>query len=205
MLGSVALILQKTVRSVSFFPLLLILQPAPTFPRGILGRTPARTGTRLLGEHLTKGDSSLDPELLAHIGRTSERQTELVTRRDIRKYSVATGQRAARFLAGDEAPPTFHVALFWPVVPLDQLAPDGVAHDPMFPRVPGKRPMAGGLEIEYQRPIRPGDVLTATRTLANIREKRGSSGHLVFIEVVMRVVNDQGEPVLTEKATRIYR
>jgi hydroxyacyl-ACP dehydratase HTD2-like protein with hotdog domain len=148
---------------------------------------------------------SLDPEILAQVGRTSERQTELVTRRDIRKYSIATGQRTPRFLAGDEAPPTFHVALFWPLVPIDQLAPDGVAPDPMFPRVPGKRPMAGGLEIEYHRPIRPGDVLTATRTLANIREKQGSSGSLVFVEVVMRVVDDHGRPVLTETATRIYR
>lgn len=147
----------------------------------------------------------LSPELLALVGRKSERQTELVTRRDIRKYAVATGQRLAQFLAGDEAPPTFHVALFWPVVPIDQLALDGVAPDPMFPPVPGKRPMAGGLEIEYYRPIRPGDVLTATRTLTDIREKQGSAGPLVFVEVIMHVVTDRGEPVLTEKATRIYR
>lgn len=149
--------------------------------------------------------ASLDPELLARIGSTSGPQTEIVTRRDIRKYAIATGQRLSRFLDGDEAPPTFHVALFWPVVPMDQLAPDGVALDPMFPRVPGKRPMAGGLKIEYHRPIRPGDVLTSTRTLTNIYEKQGSSGSLVFIEVVMRIVDASGELVLTEKTTRIYR
>ena len=66
--------------------------------------------------------STLDHGLLAHIGRTSPPQTEVVTRRDIRKYAVATGQRLKKFLDGDEAPPTYHVALFWPVVPLGELS-----------------------------------------------------------------------------------
>ncbi len=150
------------------------------------------------------GDS-LNPALLGRIGTRSPPQTELVTRRDIRKYAVATRQRLPKYLAGDEAPPLFHVALFWPVLPVEQLAPDGVAVDSMFPPVENRRPMAGGLKIDYHRPIRPGDVLTATRTLANIHEKHGSSGTLVFIEVLMQVVNTAGEPVLTETTTRIMR
>jgi hydroxyacyl-ACP dehydratase HTD2-like protein with hotdog domain len=147
--------------------------------------------------------TTLDPELLAHIGRTSPPQTEVVTRRDIRKYAVATGQRLRKYLEGDEAPPTFHVALFWPVVPLAELLPDGVARDELFPALPGKRPLAGGLKLEFHRPIRPGDVLTCTRTLSGIYEKNGSSGPLVFIEVVMSVTDSRREPVLTETTTRI--
>ena len=54
--------------------------------------------------------------LLANIGRSAPPREEVVTRRDIRKYSVATDQRLQKFLAGDEAPPMFHVALFWDVV-----------------------------------------------------------------------------------------
>jgi len=94
------------------------------------------------------------PELLALIGTSAAPQTQLVTRRDIRKYSVATGQRLRKYVDGDEAPPMFHVALFWPVVPLDQLSENGVAIDPLFPDVPGKRPMAGGLKIDFRLPIR---------------------------------------------------
>lgn len=149
--------------------------------------------------------TTLDSELLARIGYSSPPQTEVVTRRDIRKYAIATGQRQRKYLDGDEAPPTFHVALFWPVVPLDELSPDGVSLDRLFPEVPGKRPLAGGLKIEFHRPIRPGDVLTSTRTLTDIYEKRGSSGSLIFIEVVMRVVNANQEPVLTEITTRILK
>jgi hypothetical protein len=65
--------------------------------------------------------------------------------------------------------------------------------------------MAGGLKVEYHRPIRPGDVLVATRTLTDLYEKAGASGALIFYEVVMDVATDAGEPVLTETTTRILR
>ena len=147
----------------------------------------------------------LDSDLLARIGTSAAPHTQLVTRRDRRKYSVATGQRQQRYLDGDEAPPMFHVALFWPVLPLTELSANGVAIDPLFPDVPGKRPMAGGIKIDFRLPLRPGDELTATRTLTNISEKSGSTGSLVFIEVTMQVHNARGELVLTEKTTRIMR
>jgi hydroxyacyl-ACP dehydratase HTD2-like protein with hotdog domain len=149
--------------------------------------------------------SLLNEELLSNIGRTAEPKTELATRRDIRKYSVATGQHLQKFLSGDEAPPLYYMALFWDVVELDELSPDGVSVDHLLPEFPLKRAMAGGLKIDYYRPIRPGDTLIATRTLSDIYEKQGSSGPLIFYEVVMTVKNEAGEPVLTEKATRILR
>ncbi|RMF96543.1 MAG: hypothetical protein D6727_08055 [Gammaproteobacteria bacterium] len=147
----------------------------------------------------------LTPELLAHIGRTAPPKTEVVTRRDIRKYAVATGQRQRRYLDGEIAPPLFYMTLFWEVVELDQLTPDGVYIDRLIPELPLKRAMAGGLKVEYARDIFPGDVLTATRTLTDLYEKQGSSGPLIFYEVVMDVRNADGEPVLTETATRILR
>ena len=147
----------------------------------------------------------LSPALLANIGRSSQPRQELVARREIRKYAIATSQRQRKFLDGDEAPPMFHLALFWDVVELDQLSPDGVSIDSLLPRFPLERAMAGGLKIDYHQPIMAGDLLTATRTLTDIYEKQGSQGPLIFYEVVMEVVNESGEPVLTEKTTRILR
>jgi hydroxyacyl-ACP dehydratase HTD2-like protein with hotdog domain len=149
--------------------------------------------------------SLLNSELLAHIGRSAPPRKELVTRRDIRKYSVATGQTRASFLAGDEAPPMFHIALFWDVVEMDQLSPDGVSVDTLLPEFPLKRAMAGGWKIEYFKKIHPGDVLTARRTLTDIYEKKGSKGPLIFYELIVKIENEAGEPVLTEKITRILR
>ena len=147
----------------------------------------------------------LTKELLANIGKSAEPKTELVTRRDIRKYSVATGQRMEKFLAGDEAPPMFHIGLFWDVVEIEQLTPDGISIDALIPELPLQRAMAGGLKIDYHQPVFPGDVLTATRTLTDLYEKQGSKGPLIFYEVTMAVTNETGEPVLTEKTTRIMR
>ncbi len=147
----------------------------------------------------------LSDALLATIGRQSEPRRELVTRRDIRKYAVATDNRQRKYLDGDEAPPMFHVALFWDVVELDQLTPDGVSIDTLLPKFPLEKAMAGGLNIEYHKPVRPGDWLTATRTLTDIYEKAGRSGPLIFYEVVMDVTDDQGDLVIREKTTRILR
>ena len=147
----------------------------------------------------------LSDELLSNIGRESEPRREIVTRRDIRKYAVATGNRQRKYLDGDLAPPMFHVPLFWDVVELDQLTPDGVSIDALLPKFPLEKAMAGGLNIEYHKPIRPGDWLTSTRTLTNIYEKQGRSGALIFYEVVMDIVDDDGELVIREKTTRILR
>jgi len=149
--------------------------------------------------------SLLTPDLLAHIGRQTKPQREIVTRRDIRKYAVATGSRQRKYLDGDQAPPMFHLPLFWDVVELDQLSPDGVSIDTLLPKFPLEKAMAGGLEIEYHKAIHPGDWLTATRTLTNIYEKEGRSGPLIFYEVVMDIVNDDQELVIREKTTRILR
>jgi|TARA_B110000908_G_scaffold168774_2_gene224425 hydroxyacyl-ACP dehydratase HTD2-like protein with hotdog domain len=149
--------------------------------------------------------SLLTPDLLANIGRQSEPQREIVTRRDIRKYAVATGSRQRKYLDGDQAPPMFHVPLFWDVVELDQLTPDGVSIDSLLPKFPLEKAMAGGLKIEYHKPVRPGDWLTSTRTLTDIYEKQGRSGALIFYEAVMDIVNDDQELVIREKTTRILR
>jgi hydroxyacyl-ACP dehydratase HTD2-like protein with hotdog domain len=147
----------------------------------------------------------LSEELLANIGRRAEPKRELVTRRDIRKYAIATDNRQRKYLDGDQAPPMFHVALFWDVVELDQLSPDGVSIDTLLPKFPLEKAMAGGLHIEYYRPVFPGDWLTATRTLTDIYEKQGRSGPLIFYEVVMDIRDDDGELVIREKTTRILR
>ena len=149
--------------------------------------------------------SLLTPELLANIGKQSEPHREIVTRRDIRKYAIATNNPQRKYLDGDEAPPMFHVPLFWDVVELDKLTPDGVSVDTLLPKFPLERAMAGGLEIEYLKPIYPGDWLTSTRTLTDIYEKEGRSGPLIFYEVVMEIRNDEGDLVIREKTTRILR
>ena len=147
----------------------------------------------------------LDNEVLSHIGRSLPAATHVVTRRDIRKYAVATRQRRPEYLAGDLAPPLYHMALFWDVVEVERMGPDGISDDPLIPELPLKRAMAGGVRIDYKRSILPGDVLVGRRTLVNIWEKQGSQGPLIFFEVELRVETEAGDAVLTESTTRIVR
>jgi hydroxyacyl-ACP dehydratase HTD2-like protein with hotdog domain len=158
-----------------------------------------------VGQNSSSTSGLLSEELLSHIGRTSAPRTEIASRREIRKYSIATGWKKKEYLDGDVAPPLFHLALFWDMVELDQLSPDGVSIDTLLPKFPLEKAMAGGLNIEYFRPIKAGDVLVATRTLTNIYEKAGSQGPIIFYEVIMRVETEDGELVLTEKTTRLLR
>lgn len=128
-----------------------------------------------------------------------------VSRRDIVRYAVATEQRLEKFLSGDEAPPMFLFGALRPIVPLGELGPDGIAATSLLLDLPLKRVMAGGTKTRYFRPIRPGDVLVARRTLSDIYEKRGSTGDLIFIVYTVDVRTESGEPVAEETQTRIVR
>ena len=95
----------------------------------------------------------LSNELLENIGSQSGPHRELVTRRDIKKYAVAVGNLQSKYVEGDQAPPLFHIALFWDVVGLDALSTDGLSEDPLLPEFPLSRAMAGGSRMDYVRDI----------------------------------------------------
>lgn len=150
--------------------------------------------------------SLLTPELRAEVGRSLPPAKAEVTRREIRKYAAATGQRLKRFMDGDEAPPMFLFGLFLDIVGREEMLPDGRQPDSgLVPALPLSRVMAGGSEATFHRGIYPGDVLVSTQTLADLYEKEGSQGPLIFAVVENRVETESGEPVMTERMTRIAR
>ncbi len=149
--------------------------------------------------------SMLTPEIKSWIGHREQPITVEVSRRDIIKYAIATEQVRQVYLDGDEAPPMFAYGLFRPVVPLDALGPDGLPPTGATPDLPLKRMMAGGTKLTIHRPIRSGETLVGTRTIVDIFEKEGRQGPLIFLLVELRVITEDGEPVLEEIQTRIAR
>ena len=147
----------------------------------------------------------ISAEAKSWIGREAEPIRVEVSRRDIVKYSIATEQRQEKYLRGDEAPSMFMFGALRPVVPMDTLGPDGIAAESFLPDLPLKRVMAGGTEMTFHRPVKPGDVLIATRSLHDLIEKQGKSGPLIFVVQILRVETEAGELVLEEKQTRILR
>lgn len=146
-----------------------------------------------------------DEEVRARVGMATAPVTEQVTRREIRRYSVATRQRNPRFLAGEEAPPLFYTRFFEDIPSVDGLLPNGQTPDPLTHGLPLKRQMAGGSEVTFHRPIRAGDTLTAVRRLLSIEQKAGAAGPLLLCRIEMAVTNPAGAPVVTEVHTRILR
>ncbi len=148
----------------------------------------------------------LTAEMLSHIGATLPPVRVEVTRNDLRKYAVATGQRQARFINGDEAPLLFLFSLLMPVVPLDALLEDGhKPDDALVPELPLKRILAGGSEYQVHGKILAGEVLLFRQTLADMYEKQGSDGPLIFLVFENRFESVTGEPLVTERLTRIAR
>jgi acyl dehydratase len=90
------------------------------------------------------------------------------------------------------------------LVPHDELEPDG-SPSADVPPLPTRRAMAGETALEFGPPIVAGDTITVQKSLADIYEKPGKSGPLVFVEMEFSFTNQHGETVAKENFTRIYR
>ncbi len=66
-----------------------------------------------------------------------------------------------------------------------------------FPKIGPGFGIDGGKSVDCLAPIRPGDVLTGTATIAEIFEKTGRSGTMVFIVHRMTFHNQDGDHVST--------
>jgi len=61
--------------------------------------------------------------------------------------------------------------------------------------LPLKRPLDGGGEWEFYKPVRAGDIIVTVRKLANVYEKRSKLGTLLFITFESTYINQKGETV----------
>jgi len=53
----------------------------------------------------------------------------------------------------------------------------------------------GSTELECYQPLRPGDVVTATTKITNIRERQGKMGKTVFVAFDITYKNQRQQPV----------
>ena len=74
-----------------------------------------------------------------------------------------------------------------------------------FPEVPFpfKRMLDGGGEWEFFLPLRPGDVITSTTKFANVSEREGKLGIMVFMVFETTHKNQRGEIVAKSRGTLI--
>jgi 3-methylfumaryl-CoA hydratase len=105
----------------------------------------------------------------------------------------------------DRLPPLWHWLYFLPVHRWSDLGPDGHPKRGGFlPPVPLPRRMWAGGRVEFQHPLRVGESITRTSTIANVQFKEGRSGSLVFVLVRHEIRRSQGV-ALTEEHDIVYR
>lgn len=179
---------------------LLRFQPADAALRGT--QAPAQ-------ESKPAGGSPLTPEVLAYIGRQSDKVSGYpVSTEDIRRFCYATEDPNPQYLAGEGivAPPMFLSIPFDWEVPMADLPEDGTPqqNDGLpYPPLKAKRKLFGGYQVEYFQEIRPGDVLTRQRKILDIYERSG--GSTVFVVIEATYTNQRGEKVAADINTIINR
>ncbi|APA87804.1 MaoC family dehydratase N-terminal domain-containing protein [Paraburkholderia sprentiae WSM5005] len=107
--------------------------------------------------------------------------------------------------SGNTVPPLWHWLYFLPVTPLSEVGPDGHPKRGGFlPPVPLPRRMWAGGRLTFHAPLKIGEHARRTSTIANIEDKTGRSGRLVFV-TVQHTIEVDGELKLEEEHDIVYR
>ena len=138
------------------------------------------------------------------IGR-SELVADQATQAQAQALAATLDREGPGLEPGDPLPPLWHWIYFTPKAPAHEIGPDGHPKRGGFlPPVALPRRMWAGGRFEFRQPIRVGDALTRTSTIADVRRREGRSGTLVFVTVRHEIGRD-GLVLLTEEHDIVYR
>lgn len=137
-----------------------------------------------------------------------------ISREDIKKLSIAIGDLNPLYMDEEAAMKTRHggiighplqcFATVYGLVPESDLGPEG---RPNFRRLPidSTEILFGGAEIEFIMPVRPGDVITATRKITEMNDKQSTKkGWIAPVTFETTYTNQKGEIVSIARETTIY-
>ena len=137
------------------------------------------------------------------IGKEFDRYIYEVTKDEITEFAQSVGETNPLYTdegyanttpyGGIIAPPTFCVAF------------RSRANLPDLKLSYGKRGFDGGKECRLLKPIRPGDTITGVDRIAEVYEKTGRSGSMIFIIRESEFTNQHGETVAIVRQSLIRR
>ena len=144
--------------------------------------------------------SYITPQMKGAIGKEGEAVANAVETGAIRRFAEAIGDSSPLFndevqarknrYGGVIAPPTFFRSL--------RAGPLPVQYE-----VPLKRVLDGGSDWEYFEPVRPGDTIHVSSRIADMYEREGRMGHMLFTVRETFYRNQLGQVVATQKSTGI--
>ena len=123
------------------------------------------------------------------VGRVFQEFDLVVDRERMLEFAISGGETDLRFV--DPGDPDFQASTGFPThINVARMLPDD------FPQI-GTGGIDGGKSIEWYQPMRAGDALHAEVQIADIYEKTGRSGTMVFIVNRMTFKDADGAPVAT--------
>ncbi len=137
------------------------------------------------------------------IGKAFDRYTYDVTREEILEFARALGETNPLFTDEDYARTTPYGGLIAP--PTFCVVFRSAANLPDLKLSYGKRGFDGGKECLFYEPIRPGDTITGVDRIAEVYEKTGRSGSMIFIVRESVLTNQKGETVAVVRQSLIRR
>jgi 3-methylfumaryl-CoA hydratase len=144
------------------------------------------------------------PDYRAWIGRTRS-ETDLVAAFPVKALiaTLDTGDPEPRL--GDVVMPYWHLLNFCEAAPASKIGEDGHPRRGDFlPPVVLPRRMFAGTRLEFIKPLRIGERVERVSEIANVQDKSGSSGAMVFVTVRHRIAGENG-PAIVEEQDFVYR
>lgn len=143
---------------------------------------------------------------IAHLRRwigREERKTDVLTAGLAERLRATLGSGAAA--PGETLPLAIHWCLAPAAAPPGEIGEDGhPARGGFLPPVPLPRRMWAGGELKFLWPLRIGDAVERLSRIADVSEKVGRTGRLVFVTVEHEISTSQGVAV-AERQDLVYR
>ena len=148
----------------------------------------------------------MEQQLTDWIGR-SETLRDQITAAPVRGLNATLDHPAIAVENGTPLFPLWHWLYFLPQHRQSEIGPDGHAKRGGFlPPVPLPRRMWAGSQFEFRAPVRVGDAVERSSTIADVTTKEGRSGKLVFVKVRHELrCNGAADPAIVEFHDIVYR
>jgi 3-methylfumaryl-CoA hydratase len=145
-------------------------------------------------------------DLQAWIGR-SDTVRDTIGATPVKALDATLDHPARPVEPGTPLPPLWHWLYFLPLHRQSEIGPDGHAKRGGFlPPVPLPRRMWAGSQFEFRSPVRVGDAVERTSTIADVTVKEGRTGRLVFVKVRHELrCNGSADPAIVEFHDIVYR
>jgi len=150
----------------------------------------------------TEPEDVVTPEMKSWIGREAPLGRDVVEKGAIKRFADAIKDPNPLYRDEEYAKKTPYGGIIAPPTIIHSLR--GLGSGNLRPPMPWTKTttLNGGNDFEFFEPIRPGDVLTGTARLEDIRSRmtRGL-GPMVITVTVMTYTNQKGEVVAKQTAT----